>query len=60
MVELANHSMTTIVVTHEMGFASKVSDRVVFMDAGRIIEDSPQEQFFAAPSTERAKAILSH
>jgi glutamate/aspartate transport system ATP-binding protein len=51
--------MTMIVVTHEMGFARKVSDRVVFMDGGRIVEDSPRDQFFAQPATERAKVFLS-
>jgi glutamate/aspartate transport system ATP-binding protein len=59
MVELARDGMTMIVVTHEMGFARKVSDRVVFMDGGRIVEDSPREQFFAQPATERAKVFLS-
>jgi glutamate/aspartate transport system ATP-binding protein len=59
IVELAREGMTMMVVTHEMGFAKKVSDRVVFMDSGRIVEDSPREQFFAEPGTERAKAFLS-
>jgi glutamate/aspartate transport system ATP-binding protein len=59
IVELAREGMTMMVVTHEMGFAKKVSDRVVFMDSGRIVEDSPREQFFAEPRTERAKAFLS-
>ena len=59
IVELAREGMTMMVVTHEMGFAKKVSDRVVFIDSGRIVEDSPREQFFAEPRTERAKAFLS-
>jgi len=59
MVELARDGMTMAVVTHEMGFARKVSDRVVFMDGGRIVEDSPRDTFFAEPATDRAKTFLS-
>jgi glutamate/aspartate transport system ATP-binding protein len=59
MVGLAQEGMTMIVVTHEMGFASKVANRIVFMDEGRIVEDSPKDAFFAAPRTERAKLFLS-
>jgi glutamate/aspartate transport system ATP-binding protein len=59
IVGLAGEGMTMIVVTHEMGFARKVADRVVFMDGGSIVEDSPTEAFFAAPSTERARQFLS-
>lgn len=59
MVELARDGMTMMVVTHEMGFARKVADRVVFMDAGAIVEDRPTEQFFSAPSSDRAKDFLS-
>jgi glutamate/aspartate transport system ATP-binding protein len=59
MVGLAQEGMTMIVVTHEMGFASKVANRIVFMDEGRIVEDSPKDAFFAAPKTDRAKAFLS-
>ncbi len=51
--------MTIIVVTHEMGFASKVTDRVVFMDEGRVVEDTPKDEFFGAPRSERAKLFLS-
>ena len=51
--------MTMIVVTHEMGFASKVADRVVFMDDCRVIEDTPKTEFFGAPRSERAKLFLS-
>src|SRR5581483_9987639 len=49
MVGLAAEGMTMMVVTHEMGFARKVADRVVFMDQGRIVEDAPKDEFFAAP-----------
>jgi glutamate/aspartate transport system ATP-binding protein len=48
-----------MVVTHEMGFARKVADRIVFMDHGRIVEDSPKDQFFSAPKSERAKEFLA-
>jgi len=59
MVELAQEGMTMMVVTHEMGFARKVADRVVFMDAGAIVEDRPTEQFFGEPESDRAKDFLS-
>ena len=59
MVGLAQDGMTMMVVTHEMGFARKVADRVVFMDQGRIVEDAPTDAFFAAPSSERARVFLS-
>jgi glutamate/aspartate transport system ATP-binding protein len=59
MVGLAGDGMTMIVVTHEMGFARKVADRVVFMDHGGILEDAPTEAFFATPATERARQFLS-
>jgi len=59
MVGLAAEGMTMIVVTHEMGFARKVADRVVFMDGGKILDDRPTDEFFATPSTERAKQFLS-
>jgi ABC-type polar amino acid transport system ATPase subunit len=58
MVELAGSGMTMIVVTHEMGFARKVADRMVFMDAGEIVETAPPEQFFTAPETERCRDFL--
>ena len=59
MIELAREGMTMLVVTHEMGFARTVADRVVFMDRGEIVEiDKPQE-FFSAPKTERARLFLS-
>jgi len=59
MVELAEEGMTMIVVTHEMGFASKVANRVVFMDEGEIMEDAQTETFFNNPKSERAKLFLS-
>ena len=59
MVQLAADGMTMIVVTHEMGFARRAADRVVFMDAGRIVESAPPEQFFAHPASERAAQFLS-
>ena len=59
MRDLAREGMTMLVVTHEVGFAREASNRVVFMDGGRIIEDSPTREFFAAPREERAKQFLS-
>ena len=59
MVDLARAGMTMMVVTHEMGFARKVAQRVVFMDQGRIVEDAPTGEFFAAPRSERARQFLS-
>ena len=59
MVELADGGMTMIVVTHEMGFARRVADRVVFMDAGDIVETAPPAQFFENPREERSRLFLS-
>ena len=59
MLELARDGMTMIVVTHEMGFARKAADRVVFMDKGAIVETAPTQQFFDEPRAERAKLFLS-
>lgn len=59
MVELAEEGMTMMVVTHEMGFARKVADRIVFMDEGRIVEDRDTDSFFGAPHTDRAQTFLS-
>jgi polar amino acid transport system ATP-binding protein len=59
MKDLAKEGMTMAVVTHEMGFAREVADRVIFMDAGRIVEEGTPEHFFTAPSHERAKLFLS-
>lgn len=58
MKELAEEGMTMIIVTHEMNFARDVADRIIFMDDGQIAEDAPPEQFFTAPSSERAKQFL--
>jgi ABC-type polar amino acid transport system ATPase subunit len=64
MVELAQEGMTMICVTHEMGFARKVADTMVFMDQAKIVEMAPAAQFFAAPENERTRLfldqILSH
>jgi glutamate/aspartate transport system ATP-binding protein len=59
MVELAQEGMTMMVVTHEMGFARKVANRVIFMDRGQIIEDLPKDDFFGKPRSERAQVFLS-
>jgi glutamate/aspartate transport system ATP-binding protein len=59
MLELACEGMTMIVVTHEMGFARKAADRVVFMDEGSIVEIAPTDQFFRSPKAERAQLFLS-
>lgn len=59
MKTLAKEGMTMVVVTHEMGFAREVADRIVFMDQGRILEEAPPEQFFANPREERARLFLS-
>lgn len=58
MVELADTGMTMVVVTHEMGFARKVADRMVFMEAGRIVETSPPDIFFSNPRSPRARLFL--
>ena len=58
MTELAKEGMTMLVVTHEMSFARRVADRVIFMDGGAIIEEGEPEAFFAQPKTERARAFL--
>lgn len=59
MVELAQEGMTMMVVTHEMGFAKKVADRVIFMDQGAIVEDRKTDDFFNNPESDRAKDFLS-
>jgi glutamate/aspartate transport system ATP-binding protein len=59
MVALAQDGMTMMVVTHEMGFARKVADRVIFMDEGQIVEDATTEEFFGSPRSERAQLFLS-
>ena len=58
MVDLANEGMTMIVVTHEMGFARDVADRVVFMDGGVVVEEGPPESVLGAPREERTKRFL--
>lgn len=58
MTQLAQDGMTMLVVTHEMGFARRVAHRVVFMDAGQIVEEAPPETFFTRPQTERARDFL--
>ena len=64
MVDLAESGMTMLVVTHEMGFASQVADRVIFMDAGQIVEQNTPDEFFNNPQSDRTKLflgqILSH
>ena len=59
MTDLAQEGMTMICVTHEMGFAKQVADRVIFMDAGQIIEENKPDQFFDNPQNERTKLFLS-
>ena len=59
MVDLANEGMTMLVVTHEMGFAREVANRIVFMDAGQIIESNTPATFFANPQHARTKLFLS-
>ena len=59
MTSLAAEGMTMMVVTHEMGFARRAADRIVFMDAGRIVEDTAKASFFDAPQSDRARLFLS-
>jgi general L-amino acid transport system ATP-binding protein len=59
MIELAEEGMTMICVTHEMGFAKRVADKIVFMDEGRIVEVAQPENFFSSPKSDRAKLFLS-
>ena len=59
MVELAGSGMTTVCVTHEMGFARRVADRVLFMDSGEIVEEGPPSTVFSAPRSERLRTFLS-
>lgn len=58
VLELADEGMSMLIVTHEMGFARRVADHIVFMDQGRIVEEAPPEVFFANPQTARAQAFL--
>lgn len=57
--DLAKDGMTMVIVTHEMGFAREVANRVIFMDEGSVVEDGDPKEFFAAPKTDRAKSFLS-
>ncbi|MCB1528884.1 MAG: amino acid ABC transporter ATP-binding protein [Hyphomicrobiaceae bacterium] len=59
MTELAGQGMTMLVVTHEMGFAKAVADRVIFMDEGEIVEDAPPQKFFSDPQSERTRLFLA-
>jgi glutamate transport system ATP-binding protein len=59
MIGLAGDGMTMIVVTHEMGFARRAANRVVFMDGGRVVETADPETFFTNPASDRAKDFLS-
>ncbi|NDI22721.1 MAG: amino acid ABC transporter ATP-binding protein, partial [Betaproteobacteria bacterium] len=59
MIELAGQGITMVVVTHEMGFAKAVADRVIFMDQGQIVEQAPPDQFFNDPQSDRTKDFLS-
>ena len=59
MQDLAKSGMTMITVTHEMGFAHDVADRVIFMDAGYVVEDESPDEMFSNPKNERTKAFLS-
>ena len=59
MIELANEGMTMLCVTHEMGFAKTVADRVIFMDGGQIVEENKPHEFFNNPQHERTQLFLS-
>ena len=59
MIDLGKQGMTMMVVTHEMGFAKKVADRVIFLDSGKIVEENASKAFFDAPKSDRAKDFLS-
>ena len=59
MTELAKEGMTMVIVTHEMNFARRVADRIIFMDSGSILEESAPEEFFTSPKTQRARDFLN-
>ena len=59
IIDLANEGITMIVVTHEMGFAKKAADRMIFMDGGKIVEQNDPENFFNSPKTDRCKTLLN-
>ncbi|MBQ8000758.1 MAG: amino acid ABC transporter ATP-binding protein, partial [Ruminococcus sp.] len=58
MLELANQGMTMVIVTHEMQFAHAIADRIIFLDGGKIVEDSKPDEFFTKPKSERAREFL--
>jgi polar amino acid transport system ATP-binding protein len=60
MTELAHEGMTMLVVSHEMGFARAAANRIIFMDAGQIVEEAPPETFFTSPREERTRKFLEH
>jgi ABC-type polar amino acid transport system ATPase subunit len=60
MTDLANEGMTMLVVSHEMGFARAAANRIIFMDAGQIVEEAPPEMFFTSPREERTRRFLEH
>ncbi len=60
MLDLAREGMTMVVVSHEMGFARAASDRMVFLESGRVIEEGPPERIFTDPQEERTKQFLAH
>jgi len=59
MKSLAEEGLTMVIVTHEMGFAKEVANRILFLDEGKILEEATPAEFFAAPKTDRAKEFLS-
>lgn len=59
IIKLSHESITMVVVTHEMGFARQVADRVIFLDKGLLVEEAPPEEFFKSPKNERTRAFLS-
>ena len=59
VLDLAKQGMTMLIVTHELQFAKVISDRILFLDGGQIVEDSSPDEFFKNPKTERAKAFLN-
>jgi ABC-type polar amino acid transport system ATPase subunit len=60
MTELAREGMTMLVVSHEMGFARAAAHRIIFMDAGQIVEEAPPDTFFTSPREERTRKFLEH
>ncbi|HOH05654.1 MAG TPA: glutamine ABC transporter ATP-binding protein GlnQ, partial [Rectinema sp.] len=60
MTDLAHEGMTMLVVSHEMGFARAAANRIIFMDAGQIVEEAPPDTFFTSPREERTRRFLEH